>query len=106
MYPNQPYFQGGNAGGGGWPPQQPAYGAQQYSYGQTGGYGAPQGNDQRAQRLNQIGQKYNIHPQFISRLHALANYEVVLLCDDSGSMNTQVMGTNQTRWDELKSVQF
>jgi hypothetical protein len=56
--------------------------------------------------LNQVAQQYQIHPSFAARLHALGNYEVVVLCDDSGSMNTQIQGTNQTRWDELKSVCF
>lgn len=62
--------------------------------------------DQHSQRLNHVAQHYNIHPQFADRLHALSNYEVVILCDDSTSMNTPIHGTNQTRWDELKSVCF
>jgi hypothetical protein len=62
--------------------------------------------DQYSQRLNQVAQHYNIHPQFADRLHALSNYEVIVLCDDSTSMNTPIHGTNQTRWEELKSVRF
>jgi hypothetical protein len=85
--------------------QQP-YGASTYP--QSGSYGSNPGNfmpnDQRSQRLNQVAQQYEIHPQFAARLQALGNYEVVILCDDSGSMNTPIQGTNQTRWDELKSV--
>ena len=61
-------------------------------------------NDQRAQRLNQVIQQYEINQQFAARLQALGNCEIVLLCDDSGSMNTPIQGTNQTRWDELKTV--
>jgi hypothetical protein len=75
-----------------------------------GGYGSNpdnvMSNEQRSNRLNQVAQQYEIHPQFAARLQALGNYEVVLLCDDSGSMNTVIQGTNQTRWDELKSVCF
>ena len=77
-------------------------------YGNQGNYGPNSGysmsHDQHSQRLNQVVQHYNIHPQFAARLHALSNYEVVILCDDSTSMNTPIHGTNQTRWDELKSV--
>jgi hypothetical protein len=105
-----PYNQGGNPYGqtGGYGPAsgQQAYGANPYPQG--GGYEPNFGNftqnDQRSQKLNQVAQKYNIHPTFAARLNALGNYEVVILCDDSGSMNTPIQGTNQTRWDELKSV--
>jgi len=107
-----PYNQGGypygQSGGYG-----PTYGQQPYganSYTQSGVYGPNSGNfasnDQRSQRLNQVAQRYDIHPLFTARLHALGNYEVVILCDDSSSMNTPIQGTNQTRWDELKSVCF
>lgn len=72
------------------------------NYGPNSSHSMP--HDQHSQRLNQVAQQYNIHPQFAARLHALSNYEVVILCDDSTSMNTPIHGTNQTRWDELKSV--
>jgi len=80
---------------------------------QTGGFGGPgmgpntggiMSNDQRAQRLNQVIQQYEINQQYASRLQALGTCEIVILCDDSGSMNTPLQGSNQTRWDELKSV--
>jgi hypothetical protein len=81
-----------------------------YPYAQSGGYGSNSGNNmsnnQHSQRLNQVAQQYDIHPLFTARLHALGNYEVIILCDDSSSMNTPIQGTNQTRWDELKSVGF
>jgi hypothetical protein len=38
------------------------------------------------------------------RLNILQQFEIVVLCDDSGSMNTPVAGTNGTRWDELRSI--
>jgi hypothetical protein len=103
---------------GGYPPQTGGYPGQQPSrqpqsaypeVPQGGGFGGPNtgglmSNDQRAQRLNQVVQQYEIDKQFAARLNALANCEIVVLCDDSGSMNTPIQGSNQTRWDELKSV--
>lgn len=64
----------------------------------------PMINDQRMSKLNQIAQRYEINPQIVPRLQALADCEVVVLCDDSGSMNSQLKGSHQTRWDELKTV--
>ena len=100
---------------GGYPPQSGGYPNQQQPYPSqgAGGFGAPgmgaspggfAPNDPRAQRLNQVIQQYEINPQFAARLQALGNCEIVLLCDDSGSMNTPLQNSNQTRWDELKSV--
>lgn len=37
-------------------------------------------------------------------LETLRGYEVVVVCDDSGSMNTPLDGTEQTRWDQLRKV--
>ncbi len=37
------------------------------------------------------------------RLRALEDYEIILLCDDSGSMITPIDNTNHTRWDELNN---
>jgi hypothetical protein len=34
----------------------------------------------------------------------LKGYEIVIVCDDSGSMNTKVDNTGKTRWDELRSI--
>ena len=72
--------------------------------GQGGGGGGSMPNDQRSQQLNQVIQRHEINQQFAARLQALGNCEIVLLCDDSGSMNTPLDGSNQTRWEELKSV--
>ena len=71
---------------------------------QQGGYPGGGGHMQNSQRLNQVVQQYEINPQFAARLQALAAFEIVILCDDSGSMNTPLQGSNQTRWEELKSV--
>ena len=98
--------QGGNA----YPPPNSGFPAAG-GYPPTGGYPGAQPaaggfmpNDPRMQRLNQVVQQYEINRDFAARLQALANCEIVVLCDDSGSMNTPLQGTNQTRWDELKSV--
>ncbi|UJR19823.1 hypothetical protein I4U23_022956 [Adineta vaga] len=53
-------------------------------------------------RLQKIILRHEIRKELADRLHALANFEIIILCDDSGSMNTQVDGTTQTRWDELR----
>jgi len=37
-------------------------------------------------------------------LRKLRDFEIVIVCDDSGSMMTQVDGTQRTRWDELCSI--
>jgi hypothetical protein len=34
----------------------------------------------------------------------MENCEVVILVDDSGSMNMPLKGTNETRWDEMRRV--
>ena len=123
-YGNSPYAQGPGGYGGGYPPQTGGYPPQGGSYAPAPGgpYPQPQGGysganpgmnqnpggfmpmEQRNQRLNQVIQQYEINQQFASRLQALANCEIVVLCDDSGSMNATLQGTNQTRWDELKKV--
>jgi hypothetical protein len=38
------------------------------------------------------------------RLLILQDFEIVIVCDDSGSMKTPVDGTQRTRWDELCSI--
>ena len=88
--------------------ESPRYAGSGYPPAPAGNYGpnsaAPISNDVRSLKLNQVIQRYEINPQFAARLQALGNCEIVILCDDSGSMNAQLHGTNQTRWDELKSV--
>ena len=61
-------------------------------------------DDPRLARLQPIIQRYEINPQFASRLAILAQCEIVILVDDSGSMNMPLQGTNQTRWDEMRQV--
>lgn len=59
-----------------------------------------------ANKLNKIIEKYEIDYYFSEKLHLLEDFDIVLLCDDSGSMNTPLNDNTQynTRWEELKSV--
>ncbi|CAM4772508.1 unnamed protein product [Rotaria magnacalcarata] len=76
-------------------PQQPPGGG----YNQNS-YGSPAAND----RIRAIAGRYEINDTLAQRLNILNQFEIVLLCDDSGSMNTPVDGTQGTRWDELRSI--
>ena len=50
--------------------------------------------------------KYDINSIFSEKLSILENFNIVLLLDDSGSMNTPLDDHTEhaTRWDELKEV--
>jgi hypothetical protein len=55
-------------------------------------------------RIQAVAEKYKIHDTLRQRLSMLQQFEIVVLCDDSGSMNTKVKGTWGTRWDELRVI--
>ena len=55
-------------------------------------------------RLQAVAAKYKICDALTQRLCMLEQFEIVLLCDDSGSMNTPLEGTHKTRWDELQAI--
>lgn len=55
------------------------------------------------ERFKDIIMEHEIPEKLARRLRVLADYDIILLCDDSGSMNTLIDGTQRTRWDELKS---
>lgn len=55
-------------------------------------------------RIRAIAGRYEIGDALAQRLNILQQFEIVVLCDDSGSMNTPVDGTTGTRWDELRSI--
>lgn len=63
-------------------------------------------NDCKQDKLNILINKYEIDYLFSEKLSELENYDVVLIVDDSGSMNTPLDDNTgfSTRWDELKSV--
>ena len=57
------------------------------------------------QKIYDLVRKYEIDPLFSEKLEILSQYEIVLLLDDSGSMNTPLSDSqHSTRWDELKHV--
>ena len=91
---------------------------QQQQFGAAGGAGAaPQapalfaGQDGRMQKLQALARQFEIRPEWIPRLRKLENFGIVMICDDSGSMNTAVdtpargaadpYGRVRTRWIEL-----
>ena len=53
-------------------------------------------------RLHELSLRYEIRQELAQRLRKLEDYEIIIVCDDSGSMKTEIDGTNRTRWDELK----
>ena len=67
-------------------------------------------NDYCLERFKIIAQQYEIKPEFCQKLRQLEGFEIILLCDDSGSMSTIVddnkdpFGKKMTRWDELKNT--
>ena len=68
--------------------------------------------EQRMARLAALAGRFEIRGDWVARLRQLEGYEIVLLCDDSGSMASLVRaggvsGNNpyapqRTRWDELR----
>ncbi len=46
--------------------------------------------EERMQKFAQIASRHEINHDFASRLRQLEGYEIVFLCDDSGSMATAV----------------
>lgn len=55
--------------------------------------------------LLQFQNKYEINPKYLQSLSRLANYDSVIICDDSGSMRDLAdpdISSQSTRWDELK----
>lgn len=59
----------------------------------------------KSQKIQNLITKYEIDNLFSEKLDILSNFEIVLLIDDSGSMNTPLSNSNHnTRWDELKEV--
>ena len=63
-------------------------------------------NATKNKRIQELINKYEIDPLFSEKLNLLSDFEIVLLLDDSGSMNTPLTdgSGHATRWDELKEV--
>lgn len=60
--------------------------------------------EQKRQMLDQLAKDHDINPSFKDKLWQINEKHIILLCDDSGSMNAQVDGLPKTRWDELKTA--
>ncbi|CAF3027656.1 unnamed protein product [Rotaria sp. Silwood2] len=67
-------------------------------------------DQERMAKFQQFIRRYEINTTFAAKLRGLDGYEIVFICDDSGSMNTELSDVsgpyNQspTRWDELKQT--
>ncbi|CAF4114845.1 unnamed protein product [Rotaria sordida] len=67
-------------------------------------------DQERMAKFQQFIRRYEINTTFATKLRGLDGYEIVFICDDSGSMNTELSDvsgpSNQspTRWDELKQT--
>jgi hypothetical protein len=67
----------------------------------------------RLQRFRDLCKKYEINSDYASRLRKLEGFEIVFVCDDSGSMSTLLAEKTdsrdpyekrKSRWDELCSI--
>jgi hypothetical protein len=66
---------------------------------------------ERLAKFDSLIRKYEINPEYAIKLRQLEGFEIVIICDDSGSMNTPVSNPTtkdhmnlSSRWDELKST--
>jgi hypothetical protein len=66
-------------------------------------------DDYRLARFRELAGRYEIRADFCSKLRQLEGFEIVIVCDDSGSMASLLdqtpgdpFGKKYTRWDELK----
>ena len=51
-----------------------------------------------------LSYKFNIHEHLRQYLLQLWNFEIVIVCDDSGSMMTPIDSTMKTRWEQLHEI--
>ncbi len=54
--------------------------------------------------ISKISCELDLQKAMAKRLQKLRDFEIVIVCDDSGSMLTPVDGTQRTRWDELCEI--
>lgn len=59
--------------------------------------------EERHNKLQKVAQKHNIRPDYVEKLKQLEGYEIIFLCDDSGSM-TIPTGPGTTRWTYLQDI--
>lgn len=66
---------------------------------------APVKDDSRKKQLiENFSQHFELPSELANRIGILEKYDLVVLCDDSGSMNTPIHGTTTNRWDELRQM--
>jgi hypothetical protein len=66
---------------------------------------APPAPMTKSQKMFELISQYEIDNLFSEKLDILSGFEIVLIIDDSGSMNTPLSNSKHaTRWDELKEV--
>ena len=65
----------------------------------------------RLAKFDALIRRHEINPDYAIKLRQLEGFEIVIICDDSGSMNTPVTNPSikdhknlQSRWDELRST--
>jgi len=63
-----------------------------------------QDDDHKRKLLEDFARRFEIPPQLLNQINVLEKFDVVVLCDDSGSMRTSIQGTTNTRWDELRQM--
>jgi hypothetical protein len=75
------------------------------------GFGNLSSKSARIAKFDTIVRKYEINPDYAIKLRQLEGFEIVIICDDSGSMCTPVTNPSiidhknlPSRWDELKNI--
>ena len=63
-----------------------------------------QDDDHQRKLLEDFARRFEIPPQLLNQINVLEKFDVVVLCDDSGSMRTSIQGTTNTCWDELRQI--
>ena len=71
----------------------------------------PQDGDMQLARLRTLLERHEISNRMVGKLRQLEDFDIVFVCDDSGSMNAKcALGGDdpykprQTRWEELKDT--
>ena len=54
--------------------------------------------------IHEVAREFDISTERVQRLRQLRDFEIVVVCDDSGSMKTPVDNSQRTRWDELCKI--
>lgn len=65
----------------------------------------------RLEKFRVLAERFGLRSDFVAKLRQLEGFEIVIVCDDSGSMGTPLndqpindaFGRRPTRWEELRS---